>query len=205
MKLKQTFRQNPPYGELEEFEQEDENLSFEEQTSRELHRIINESYQALENLGLRKKVYFCDYILENDCHWTRVQTPALNYIHASNEFEALEKFLGQLEIEEGVVVSKISVRDPHIKWKTDIYGNSVQIVDSETRNQDWKDHYEGKRFGLIAYVDGKFFVDGQEVERENPIYNVFDRIIYLEEGHIKRALEKASERIKLELRKLGEE
>ena len=205
MKLEQIFRQVPPRDEFDEFEQEDEELSFEEQTSRELHRVIDESYQALENLGLRKRAYFCVYDIQDECHWTKVQTPASNYVHAANEFEALEKFVGQLKIEKGVVVSRISIRNPHTKWSEDVYGASVKTIDAETKSKDFSDYHNGKGTDLINYDGERFFVDGQEVERENPIYQVLNGIDYLEEGHNSRMLKAAIERTDQQLRELGEE
>src|SRR3989344_3070115 len=197
--IRQMLRQVPPRDEFEE----EEELTLEERTSRDLHGVISGTYQVLENLGLRKRAYFCAYDIENE-QWHKVLTPASNYVHASDEFEALRKFAEEIKVEQGVVVSRINIREPHSKYAENIYGEQVKIVDSETRSQDSSDWYNNTGKDLISYAGGKFFVEDAEVERENPIYEALDKIVYLEEGHIGKKLKEASERTAQQLRELGE-
>ena len=195
------LRQVPP---RDEFEEDEGVLTLEERTLGGLRGIIRNAYEVLEDLGLRERAYFCTYDIENE-QWHKVLTPASNYVHASDEFEALRKFAEEIKVEHGVVVSRISIREPHTKYAENIYGEQVEIVDSETKSQDSNDWYKNTGKDLISYAGGKFFVEGKEVERENPIYQALDGIVYLEEGHIGKKLKEVSEKTAQQLRELGEE
>ena len=184
------LRQVPP---RDEFEEDEGVLTLEERTLSGLRGVIRNAYEVLEDLGLRERAYFCVYDIENE-QWHKVLTPVSNYVHASDEFEALRKFAGEIKVEQGVVVSRIGIREPHTKYSETLYGEQVAIVDDETRRQDSNDWYNNKGKDLISYAGGKFFVEGKEVQRENPIYQVLNNIVYLEDGHIGKKLKEVSEK-----------